>query len=336
MGPAPTASPGLSQSAISPASTAAASGGSAVGAPGMSVVPASFTEDRPVKINAHAQLAVDTVKALIPGVAVYPGLSVAAAVVQAVGGVPQVVITTNEGTGYLPEGCFLPPGVLHAFSEIDTVDFDFKWMGWVDPARILIDYMVTCEHRGQPVELLGLASSVSVRDDTKNMFPQVVPNVTPDAGAKPLGAERGNRHRLQVLVPAFYDELGRAEPWVRQKAARGATHAAMRLGVAAPLVAPGAPWHVLNEQKQDLSAAQWSSLREDYDQRSRIVGAMRPGFASGGRSAEITTRYQQAFCQLRALETLLGWQEAPDVSPEDVIYAAYQAGIDLNALLQKV
>lgn len=334
VGPAPTASPGLSQGSIGPAaSSAAAAGNVSSAASGMSVAPASFTEDGPSKMNPHAQMAVNTVKALIPGVASYPGLAVAAAVVKVPGGIPQVVIATNEGEGYLPEGCFLPPGVIHAFVEMGSVEFDLKWLGWVDPARTLIDYVVTYEQRGEPLDLLGLASSVAVSDEVKAMFPQVVPKVTPDAGAKPLGPERGrNRHRLQVLAPAFYDQLQRLSESRKERVAVLATRHAMKQPVAAFLCAPDGPWHLLS-LGTDPTDEQWAAFREDFDGRARIVGTMRPGFLSGGRNDELNSRYQEAYQQVRAMETLLGWRNTANASLEDIIYSAHQTGIDISPLL---
>jgi hypothetical protein len=300
----------------------------------MSLAPAAFIEDGPSKVNAHAQMAINTVKALIPGAASYPGLAVAAAVVRTEGSIPHIVMTTNEGEGYLPEGCFLPRGVLHAFVEMGSVEFDLKWSGWVDPARTLIDYVDMYRHRGEPMELLGLACSVAVSHDVKSLFPQVVPKVTPDAGAKPLGPDKGrNRHRLQVLAPAFYDELQRLPEYRREKAAQRATQDAMAEPVAAPLRAPGAPWNLLSKEKQDLTDEQWALFREDYDQRARLVGTMRPGFLEAGRADQQTSRYQEAYQQLRAMETLLGWRNMVDLSVEDIIYSAHQTGIDINPLL---
>lgn len=335
VGAAPTASPGLSQGSIGPAaSSAAAAGNVSSAASGMSVAPASFIDDGPSKVNAHAQMAVSTVKALIPGVSSYPGLAVAAAVVKVPGGIPQVVIATNEGEGYLPEGCFLPPGVIHAFVEMDSVEFDLKWLGWVDPARTLIDYVVTYEQRGESVDLLGLASSVAVSDEVKAMFPEVVPKVAPDAGAKPLGPQRGrNRHRLQVLAPAFYDQLQRLPESQKERVAALATRHAMGQRVAAFLSAPGGPWHLLSQLGTDPTDEQWALFQEDYDQRTRIVGAMRPGFLAAGRNDELNSRYQEAYQQLRAMETLLGWRSTADASLEDIIYAAHQTGIDISPLL---
>lgn len=333
VGPAPTASPGLSQGALGPAgSAAAAAGGVSASAAGMGVVPASFTEDGPSKVSAHAQLAVNTVKSLIPGIAGYPGMAIAAAVVKVPGGIPQVVIATNEGTGYLPEGCFLPAGVIHAFVEMESPEFDLKWMGWVDPARTLIDYVVMSEQRGEPMDLLGLACSVAVSDEVKALFPQVVPKVAPDPGARPLGPEKGrNRHRLQVLAAPFYDQLRRVSEVVRDKVAVAATRAVMELDAAQPFSADTAPPMMLL-RGHDLSAEQWSSLREDYEQRVRIVGTLRPGFLAGGRNDQLTGRYRDAFLQLRVMETILGWQGLPNIPVEDIVYAAHQAGVDVNEL----
>ncbi len=333
VGAAPTASPGLSQGPLGPAgSAAAAASGVSTSAAGMGFAPAAFTEDGPSKVNAHAQLAVNTVKSLIPGIAGYPGMAIAAAVVKVPGGIPQVVIATNEGAGYLPEGCYLPPGVMHAFVEMESPEFDLKWMGWVDPARTLIDYVVMYEQRGEPMDLLGLACSVAVSDEVKALFPQVVPKVTPDPASKPLGPEKGrNRHRLQVLAAPFYDQLRRVSDVVRDQVAVAATREVMKLEVAQPFSAETAPPKMLLSG-HDLSAEQWSTLRDDYEQRVRVVGTLRPGFLAGGRNDQLTGRYREAFLQLRVMETVLSWQGLPNIPVEDIVYAAHQAGVDINQL----
>ena len=331
-GAAPVASPGLSQGALGGAgSAAAASGAGGGGVPGaMSVVPAAVVEDGPARMNAHAQLAADTVRSLIPAASAYPGLAVAAAVVRAGGGVPQVVMSTNEGVGYAPMGFYLPAGLQQAFVELDSADFDLKWAGWVDPARTLVDFVVTSGHMGRRLELLGLASSGVVSEDTKTLFPQVVPRVEPVMGAQPLGLDGGrNRHRLQVLAPTFFDRLRGASERERGRAAAAATRAAMALDVAQPFAGPGSPAMVLLSG-HDLSADQWAVLRQEYNDRVLTVGAMRPGFMAGGRNDQVMWRYTTAFRQLRVLETVLCWESLPDVPVDDVVYAAHQAGIDVS------
>lgn len=333
VGPAPTASPGLSQGPVNSGAASAAAGAGA-GASGVNMVPAAFSDEGPKRMDQFAQMAANAVRVLAPAMAGIPGLLVAAAVVQLPAGIPQVVITTNEGAGYLPAGCYLPQSMTHAFFDVDTLAFDNKWFGWVDPARILIDYVaVRSEALGGEVQLLGLASSGLVSADVKNLFPQVVPSVMAEQGSKPLGSDNGrNAHRLKVLSPSWFTDVQMSTPDVRNRAAVRATEAAMRLAVAAPLREAGGPWQIMQSGRM-LDDAEWAMFAERYDQEIKMTGAVRPGFMTSSQPGQMGAQYVDRFQLVRAMETLLAWRNAPDVSPEDIIYTAHEAGADVSHVL---
>ncbi|WP_141245072.1 hypothetical protein [Mycobacterium avium] len=343
VGPAPTASPGLSQGSLGPGGAAPGGGagpvGAGAGAGAVGVSPAAFSLEGPAKLNEHAQLAVNTVKALAPAMAVVPGLAVAAAVVQAAGGIPQVVIATNEGAGYLPPGCYLPQNVLHAFVDLGSSEFDAKWFGWADPARILIDYVVwRSQTVGEPVELLGLASQVGVREEAKRLFTQAVPNVTPDAAAKPLTVDQGrNLHRLNVQSgqSRFYDSVRRASESVREMTAVRVTRAALALPEVAASRATSDAWALLRSGR-DLTADQWAELRQEFAYQVKRAGAQRPGFMQGVQPGELVERYAESFKLVRAIEVLLEWQALPELAVEDILYAAHHAGVDVDEIHAQV
>ncbi|MBU8817545.1 hypothetical protein KL864_16710 [Mycolicibacterium goodii] len=335
VGPAPTGSPGLQQGAVGgPAPGAGAAGAAGAGAQAMSVVPAAFTGEAPARLDRHAQMAVEAVKALAPAVVRMPGLLLAAAVVAGPAGHPQVVVTTNDGAGFLPEGFFLPPTMIHAFLDLDSPEFDAKWFGWADPARTLIDYAV---YRSQiddaAVELLGLASMGLISAETRNLIPQAVPSVEVDQGAKPLSAERGrNAHRLKVLAPLLYSDIQSARQAVRERAAVRVTEAAMALPAAAALRRQGGAWQLMASGR-GLDDDDWARLQADYERGLRICGAMRPGFREGSVTGQIGTGYQDRYYELRAMETLLAWRHAPAISIEDIVYSGWAAGADVNTIL---
>jgi len=60
---------------------------------------------------------------------------------------------------------------------------------------------------------------------------------------------------------------------------------------------------------------------------------MRPGFLTGDSGRQMMSGYVEQFRLVRAIEVLLGWQNAPNISPADIIYAAHQAGADVNRVL---
>lgn len=328
VGPAPTASPGLSQGSIAPASAAAASSGASAAA-AAPVVPAAMSEDAPAKSNQYGELAANTVRALVPGVALYKGLAVAVAVVQVDGGVQQLVFTTNEGVGFMPEGCYVPPGLIHAFADLGNREFNLKWQGWYDPARILIDYVVTRANQGDSIRLLGLASQVAVGPEVKTLFPQVIPSATPEPGAKPLEAKR-NRHRLEVLDPGFYNRVKDAGEGARERALMRGLFATV-LTKGGVLSADGGPWEALRAGR--FTDETWGLLRTDYDRQVVAVGTMRGGFTQSSQPGGWSSRYRPAFEQLRAWECMLAVQDPRAMSVEDIIYTAHQAGVNVDAIL---
>ncbi|MDM2402099.1 hypothetical protein PP613_23480 [Mycobacteroides abscessus] len=334
VGPSPTPSPGLSQGAVNAGGAAAAGAGAGASASGVNVMPSAFSDEGPQRLDQFAQMAVNAVKVLAPAMAGMPGLLVAAAVVRVPGGIPQVVITTNEGAGYLPQGCYLPSTMTHAFFDVDQLDFDNKWFGWVDPARTLVDYVaVRSAGVSGEVELLGLASSGLVSADVKTAFPQAVPSVRPDEGVKPLGPDRGrNAHRLKVLSPSWYADVQASSSEDRNKAAVRATEAAMRLSVAAPLREAGGPWQIM-QSGRPLSDAEWAAFKERYDQEVKMTGAVRPGFMTSSQPGQMGAQYVERFQLVRAMETLLAWRDISAVSPEDIIYTGHEAGADISHVL---
>ncbi|WP_131829369.1 hypothetical protein [Mycobacteroides abscessus] len=334
VGPSPTPSPGLSQGAVNASGAAAAGAGAGASASGVNVMPSAFSDEGPQRLDQFAQMAVNAVKVLAPAMAGMPGLLVAAAVVRVPGGIPQVVITTNEGAGYLPQGCYLPSTMTHAFFDVDQLDFDNKWFGWVDPARTLVDYVtVRSAAVSGEVELLGLASSGLVSADVKTAFPQAVPSVRPNDGVKPLGPDRGrNAHRLKVLSPSWYADVQASSSEDRNKAAVRATEAAMRLSVAAPLREAGGPWQIM-QSGRPLSDAEWAAFKERYDQEVKMTGAVRPGFMTSSQPGQMGAQYVERFQLVRAMETLLAWRDISAVSPEDIIYTAHEAGADISHVL---
>jgi len=294
---------------------------------------APYSAAVPKQIDHYGQMAVDAVKVLAPAAARLPGLVAAVAVVSSRGGHPQLVMATNDGAGFLPDGFFLPGGMIHAFADLNSPDFDRKWFGWTDPARTLLDYAETRgQVSGSGMQVLGLASSAQISGETKEIFPNAVPVVRPDAGAEPVGEDGGrNTHRLKVIAPLLYADLMNASDATREQATVLATDRAMHLAASAPLRAAGGPWQIMMSGRA-LDTAEWETLRSRYSELVGTYGAMRPGFMTGDRVGQFGTGYQAQFQLVRAIEVLLGWQNAPAISPRDIIYAAHQAGADINHL----
>lgn len=336
-GPAPTASPGLTQGSAAAGPGGAPSAGpvGAAGAAGVAAASAApYSAAIPKQIDHYGQMAVDAVKVLAPAAARLPGLVVAVAVVSSRGGHPQLVMATNDGAGFMPDGFFLPAGMIHAFADLNSPDFDRKWFGWTDPTRTLLDYAVARgQFSGYGLQVLGLASSAQISGESKEIFPNAVPVVRPEPGAEPVAEDGGrNTHRLNVIAPLLYADLMNASDAAREQAAVLATDRAMSLAAAAPLRAAGGPWQIMMSGRA-LEPAEWETLRSRYSELLGTYGAMRPGFMTGDRVGQFGTGYQSQFQLVRAIEVLLGWRNAPVISPRDIIYAAHEAGADINHLL---
>ena len=138
--------------------------------------------------------------------------------------------------------------------------------------------------------MLGLASSAQVSGDTKEIFPNVVPVVRPDAGVEPLGEDGGrNTHRLKVIAPLLYADLMNAADAARERSAVLATDRAMNLAAAAPLRAAGGPWQIMMSGRA-LEPVEWEALRSRYSELVGTYGAMRPGFMTGDRVGQFGAR----------------------------------------------
>ena len=327
VGPAPTPSPGLSQGSGAPVSPAAAAANAGLGGSAISAGAAPFSSAAPERVDRFAQMAVEAVKMLAPAIAPVPGVVLAAAVVVS-GGSPEVVIMTNDGAGWLPEGFFLPPTMLHAAVDLDDEEFDAKWFGWADPARTLIDYVVMRDKRShREVRLLGLASMGPLSEQTKTIFPEAVPSVVAERDAQPLTGDRGrNAHRLKVQDKEYYEDVRRAGEADRRQLANQALEAVMSTA-GAEAIRP--QWELLLRDGW-LPDSEWAGLKARYDHERMMVGALRPGFTAEsvpGQAAGLM--YVNRFWALRAMETLLLWGRE-DCPVEDVVYTASAAGATIG------
>lgn len=332
---APTTGPGPSAGLPPAAASQAAGAAGAAGQGVMSVVPSeggarTLGSDRR---DRYAEQAVAAVESLMPGLASEPGMLLAAAIIRVGDSVPQTVFTTGDGAGYLPEGFFMPPSVLHAFADAADDRFASAWYGWADPARVLLEYAGhRAESSGVGVEVLGLASAGVVTQIVKDSFPRVVSMVSPVQGAKAIDHDGGrNAHRLKVVAPKLYTELIALDQHSQLRAAVQAVALAMQTSAAAPLWAPGSVWPKL--QSGGIPTAEmWSALSDWYREESITSGSRRPGWMENAQPGQDLRGYRQGFMGLRAAESLLAWNSDTPSAP-DIIYSAYQAGADINSVL---
>lgn len=161
------------------------------------------------------------------------------------------------------------------------------------------------------------------------MFPQVIPSVSPEPGAKPLDAKH-NRHRLEVIEPAFYDRVVRASELARERALKRGIWAAVQ-AKGGPLAERGGPWDALMARR--FTDDDWARLRADYDRQVLAVGTMRGGFINSSQPGHFAERYGPGYEQLRAWECMLAVQNTRALTVEDIIYNVNQAGVDVSDVL---
>ena len=349
VGAAPAASPGLAQGVPAGlASPGAAGPGGA--APPMGLTPAEMSSETPEgRIDEFGLAAVEAVKRLAPGVARYPGLLVAAACVTDRDGPPFIVVTTNEGPGWLPAGFYLPRTYDHAQLQLNSLEFTNRWYGWADPARTLVDYAKTAG-----VKLRGLASMGAISEETNIAWgpdgvhritggPKAVPSVTAEQGAQPLTDDGNGRfvHRLGVAYPEFYRSLrafwADRPTIVSVQAALEAWSKILVLECATPLRQAGGAWALIEARgglgRGGLTTDEWSTLRSDYEAGSVTCGALRPGFRKDSTPGTgYDSAYGRRFRELRAMEALLWFEDGGEGDPAEVVYTAAVVGASLDGI----
>lgn len=347
VGAAPTASPGLAQGSPAGLASAGAAGAGAAAQP-LGLTPAAMNSETPEgRIDEFGLAAVEAVKSLAPAVSPYPGLLLAAASVTDRDGPPFIVVTTNEGAGWLPPGFFLPRTMFHAQSELGSIEFSNRWYGWADPARILVDYAKVAG-----LQVRGLASMGAISDDTTAAWgpegihritggPKAVPSVKADQGARPLTDDGRGRfvHRLGVALPEFYRNLrafwADRQPVVSVQAALEAWSQILVLDCATPLRRAHGAWALIESRgglgRGGLTTDEWASLRREYESGSAMCGALRPGFRSDSTPGSgYDSAYGRQFRELRAMEALLWFEDGGEGDPADVVYTAAVVGASLD------
>ena len=141
----------------------------------------------------------------------------------------ETVITSNDGSSYIPAGVFVPRSV-RVLATDPLVDdyFRQRWFGWGDPARVLVEYAQLRAQWGWKLVAAATTAGVSVlRDAGVEHPPSCSGDTNPllqqgvDVPAPVL--DDMHVHRLAVLWPEVYPRLLRimdADPLVRTGSSR--------------------------------------------------------------------------------------------------------------------
>lgn len=351
--PAAPVSAGLpagSASVTAPAGTASGSSGGAAPAPtsagvggaGAALVPApvvSAGSARPTRVPKQSPelLAAKALASRLrrdSDAALYPVIDWAVGVFRSESGsATETVFVSNEGFGYIPHGVFVPRSarLLTVDPLVDSA-FRERWFGWLDPARVLVEYARLRAPGG--ARLVAAATTGSVVDALREFdvehasCPRDYSEVLP---APPV-LDDMHAHRLAVQCPQLYPRVTRLAGWndrtvlnqvivpLVMQMMDGVKHGGG--GVDCPLELR-AMWDALGTG-DEIPQKAWDEFtleaRLYYTTTSSNPG--RDGDAdTGGRAV-----YQAQWLVARTMEVVGGWAHRPPPLA-DMVYAAAAAYI---------
>lgn len=340
--------PAGSASVTAPAGTASGSSGGAAPAPtsagvggaGAALVPApvvSAGSARPTRVPKQSPelLAAKALASQLrrdSDAALYPVIDWAVGVFRSESGsTTETVFVSNEGFGYIPHGVFVPRS-----ARLLTVDplvdnaFRERWFGWLDPARVLVEYARLRAPGG--ARLVAAATTGSIVDALREFdvehasCPRDYSEVLP---APPV-LDDMHAHRLAVQCPQLYPRVTRLAGWndrtvlnqvivpLVMQMMDGVQHGGG--GVDCPLELR-AMWDALGTG-DEIPQKAWDEFtleaRLYYTTTSSNPG--RDGDAdTGGRAV-----YQAQWLVARTMEVVGGWAHRPPPLA-DMVYAAAAA-----------
>lgn len=269
----------------------------------------------------------------------------------------ETVITSNDGSSYIPAGVFVPRSV-RVLSTDPLLDDDFRqrWFGWGDPARVLVEYAQLRAQWGWKLVAAATTAGVNVLRDAGVEHP---PSCSGDTN--PLlqqGVEVPapvlddmHVHRLAVLWPEVYPRLLRimdADPIFQDRIVSAVTAGMINAATTQAQVIDGGidealrlVWAIRGSDREP-SLQQWA----DYDKAAKALNVMtamrRPAFATntGGvadpsDTTEELADYRAHWMVARTAEHIGGWSRRPLPLP-DMCYAAAATGDpDLRDMIVK-
>lgn len=266
----------------------------------------------------------------------------------------ETVVMSSEGSGYVPEGVYLPRSV-HLLVSDPLVDNEFrsKWFGWADPAEVLMEYaslrrsqdwaLVAAATTARPDALrLSGVEYAAVNPYTGQEAPPGIP-----AGWEPPSLDDMHTHRLALEYPDFYDRLMAVANAESTRLNERVMFPLTQRLMAAALTLSEVPsqlrdaWRTV-EANAEKSWQNWDSYRSAYATFAMTVGANSPG-GTGGVGAdlrpedvpvEMHQRYRDLWKAARAMEFMLGWSRSP-LPLVDMVYAAAVSGlVDIREALE--
>jgi hypothetical protein len=262
-----------------------------------------------------------------------------------------VVAVSNLGAGYVPAGVTVP-GFLRMLWSDPLVDNTFRqrWVGWLDPAAILVAYS---ELKAAEPAAWRLAAAATTWTQVEALMAAAQHKGTewatcsaltmPRTIEKEAAAARAEyAHRLACAFPELHDRVVELQRNGRgQRAARLITDMLMREARLVVVDANRAAgdsrlpaniesiWPAAAEGT--VAPAERAKFAEAVQQQWLSIALVQPGWTTE-RSASDEVEYRARWLIARALEAVLGWITDGDSDERpalpDIVYAAAHAHLD--------
>ncbi len=250
---------------------------------------------------------------------------------------PQTVIVNSEGSGYLPQGVYIPGTARMLFADAGLpAEFRSRWFSWANPAETMLGYAALASASRPDIELYALVVST---DDGGSSIPAraVIEHYDECSRAQsPIGdtapttsLDDNHIHRLESLDRALYTRLtgygdgprpDRSEAW--RTTTDAANRALARAGALPDVAVPPVIRAVLEHlgQGQPVPDAAWLDLQTAHITELMSAAGARPGRLIGdtGASAHVLAYHDLT----RLIELLLLWRLDEMAYPEIAYLAA--------------
>nr|WP_255206993.1 hypothetical protein [Mycolicibacterium sp. PAM1] len=269
----------------------------------------------------------------------------------------ETVITSNDGSSYIPAGVFVPRSV-RVLSTNPLLDDDFRqrWFGWGDPARVLVEYAQVRAQWGWKLVAAATTAGVNVLRDAGVEHPpscsgDTNPLLQQGVEVPAPALDDMHVHRLAVLWPEVYPRLLRimdADLIFQDRIVSAVTAAMINAATTQAQVIDGGiddalrlGWAIRGSDREP-SLQQWA----DYDKAAKALNVMtamrRPAFATNtgavadpSDTTEELADYRAHWMVARTTEHIGGWSRRPLPLP-DMCYAAAATGDpDLRDMIVK-
>lgn len=257
----------------------------------------------------------------------------------------ETVITSSDGSSYIPAGVFVPRSV-RVLSTDPLVDDHFRqlWFGWGDPARVLIEYAQLRAETGWRLVAAATTGVVSVLRDAGVEHPPSCTRMTnpwrQEGVETPAPAlDDMHEHRLAVLWPDVYPRLLRvmtADPIFQDRIVRGVSASLVQLATTQGQALDDGihdsirrVWMARGADREP-TVQQWAEYDAEAKSFNATTAISRPGFVNGstadpGDTLQERARYRAHWLVARTAEHMGGWARRPLPLP-DMCYAAAATG----------